>query len=114
MKKELVKKWLKHLQSYSYAPAKHRMWRDTQRGVKYMCCLGVLCDIEDPKGWDNSNLSPQHKFQDADSETLSPKGLRHFGITKAQQAVLTKVNDNSNGTSFDAVIAVIKHMFKVK
>lgn len=50
MKPELKTKWIRALRSGKYKQGRGRL--RTQKSS--MCCLGVLCDITDPKGWNRT------------------------------------------------------------
>lgn len=43
---KLLNSWVAALRSGKYSQARQRM-----RGDQGYCCLGVLCDIIDPRGW---------------------------------------------------------------
>ena len=47
MKSELKAKWLEALRSGKYEQAKGCLRKDDR-----YCCLGVLCDVVDPSGWE--------------------------------------------------------------
>jgi hypothetical protein len=48
--KELLTKWLEALRSGKYTQAR-QLLRGGDSFCPSFCCLGVLCDIIDPKGW---------------------------------------------------------------
>lgn len=49
--KEMTRKWIARLRS-----GKDRQTRGTLRDVHGgMCCIGVLCDMVDPDGWDKDD-----------------------------------------------------------
>lgn len=47
MKKSIMTKWVKALRSGKYTQGKYSL----RSFGNSFCCLGVLCDIVDPKGW---------------------------------------------------------------
>ena len=50
MKIEWKKKWLKALRRGKYKQGRLALRRRSNGGYEY-CCLGVLCNIVDPKAW---------------------------------------------------------------
>lgn len=60
---ELLDRWLVALRSGDYAQTTRGQLRyiDPHTGIPYFCCLGVLCDIADPTGWDPS-VSGEHRL----------------------------------------------------
>ena len=51
---ENVQSWIKSLRSGSYKQGQYGLRRESD----YFCCLGVACDVADPKLWDfNSRAS---------------------------------------------------------
>lgn len=47
MNKEIKEKWLEALRSGEYKQGREHLRDESNQ----FCCLGVLCDIVDPKGW---------------------------------------------------------------
>ena len=50
---DIKDKWLEALRSGAYNQTTSRLKRRDEQGAMYYCCLGVLCDIVDPEGWDD-------------------------------------------------------------
>jgi len=46
VKKSIADKWVKALKSGKYKQSRGKL-----RGPRGYCCLGVLCDLKNPKGW---------------------------------------------------------------
>lgn len=47
---EIKAKWIEALRSGRYLQGVGALKKDTK-----FCCLGVLCDVKDPKGWEGNN-----------------------------------------------------------
>lgn len=47
MKQEVMKKWVKALESGRYKKGKNRLCSISENGTRSFCCLGVLCDLYD-------------------------------------------------------------------
>ena len=54
MNQEIKKKWLNALRSGDYKQGRDVLRRVGRDGEDRWCCLGVLCDIIDKKGWDKT------------------------------------------------------------
>ena len=52
MNKEIKDKWVTALRSGKYKQTTGALRRVTADGESGFCCLGVLCDVVDPDGWD--------------------------------------------------------------
>lgn len=52
MTKELKEKWVKALRSGEYEQGRKRLKQIHFDDISY-CCLGVLCDLIDPNGWED-------------------------------------------------------------
>lgn len=55
---EIKTKWLEALRSDKYEQGRSSLCNKDGRTT--YCCLGVLCDLIDPNGWQNSNLGSIH------------------------------------------------------
>jgi hypothetical protein len=89
VKKELRDAWCKALRSDEYGQA-HEELRHPNLLRKVMCCLGVLCDIVDPAGWNGNG----HKLSNL--EVLTDDACESLGIPKAIMNALASANDGSN------------------
>lgn len=83
----IKKKWVDALRSGKYRQARMQLKeRNPGRHCSY-CCLGVLCNVIDPKGWDGEWFRG--------IETELPFELRRgLGITEDQQNTLVSMNDD--------------------
>ena len=52
MNKEIKKKWLAALRSGKYKQTRNQLREVVADGEDGFCCLGVLCDVVNPNGWD--------------------------------------------------------------
>lgn len=108
MKSELKTKWVEALRSGEYTQGKHRLrTKDND-----FCCLGVLCDIVDPSGWEMSVLSDCYEYenyvgtlpmafaQDIDFPLVVQKGMTNF------EAILQNMNDS--GVPFSEIADYIE------
>lgn len=106
MNREIKAQWLSALRSGKYKKTKNRLKSETG-----FCCLGVLCDITNPKGW-KKGWGNSHNFihHESCNDTFLPDELRkEAGITLAQERVLAYRNDNSTDEEgYSLVISYIE------
>ncbi len=102
---KLIKKWLKTLRSGKYAQTKEGFLREVQEDGQVMghCCLGVLCDIVDPKGW-GKNANASHKFSkigelgtSKSTGMISKTFAKRVGLTPSNCVTLAEMNDGKYG-----------------
>jgi len=104
MNSEIKAKWVEALRSGRYKQTRGRL-RDTQG----MCCLGVLCDILHPEGWENYDSS----FQFRQEVKMPPAEiLREAGLPTSTE--LGSVADklaikNDTGASFSEIADCIEN-----
>jgi hypothetical protein len=105
VKTALREKWVKELLSGKYKQGTGRLRRTNNKDPARdtYCCLGVLCDILNPDGWDLYNC---HTLKSDDAEYLSEEALKLVGMTRQQQGTLYEMNDN--GKTFEEIAAWIK------
>lgn len=84
MDKKWKKKWVEALRSGKYTKARSRLkvYNNT------FCSIGVLCDLYDPKGWDNNNI-----FHYKDSAFNVHKLLEDLNISHEQKRKIIYFND---------------------
>lgn len=70
MKPEIKKLWIEALLSGEYIQGKMRLRSVNDK----FCCLGVLCDLKDPDGWDEDN------YYDGDEEFLPESVMKWAGL----------------------------------
>ena len=100
MKTKWRKLWIKALLSGEYDQTFGSL--HTKEGY---CCLGVLCDVVEPKvKWKWRHLPHCFYFQDEDC--YPPKDLlKKVGLSKKSMGVLANMNDD--GKSFKEIAAHI-------
>jgi hypothetical protein len=100
MDKEIKKKWMAALRSDKYQQIRKRL----RKGKTGMCCLGVLCDIVEPKLWFHN----KHRgFTYEGQKSFPPKGLvRNVGLYSQTIDKLVEMNDSQN-KSFKEIAAYI-------
>ena len=103
MDQEVRDKWIAALRSGEYTQAKEVLCTEDSN---QMCCLGVLCDIMDPGGWnpdeDENGEQLRHTFALAGEEVIRPM----FGLLTDQIADLVTKNDA--GFTFDEIADYIE------
>jgi hypothetical protein len=105
----LKAKWLEALRSGKYAQTSGQL-----RLGNCFCCLGVLCDIFNPKGWDtpkNSSYSYEWFYGEGPDESREVGVLPHAfrissGISSDLQDRLISLNDD--GAPFSEIAAYIE------
>jgi hypothetical protein len=70
-----------------------------------MCCLGVLCDTVDPKGWRDANANANSRAHRLFSTFPRPKVLASVGIEWGFATRLSSANDL--GKSFAEIADLI-------
>ncbi len=111
MDKELKEKWLVALRSDKYKQGIHRL-----RTADNFCCLGVLCDITDPDGWEPDGWEPQdgefddvgnvYEWNDGDSRTSYFASAPWSLLNHTDQDHLMQMNDS--GSSFSEIADYIE------
>ena len=105
MNPELKQKWVDALTSGTYRQGR-RALRDND---DCFCCLGVLCDIVDPGGWEKTPGSIYSYFIEdgEDNDSVIPDPLREkLGLSLKDQQDLIDMNDEAN-RSFEEIAAFI-------
>lgn len=95
---ELKSKWLKALRSGKYMQGRGRLC-SPYRGISAYCCLGVLADVIDPKGWESFLVYNSWKYMTA-SLSLSSD------IDKNTYNVLEQASSNSLNTVEDHLLSM--------
>lgn len=97
----IKQKWIDALRSGNYSQSKHYLRRkDISGRSEGYCCLGVLCDIVDPEGWDvGTEFGFRHQGEtDGPSESVKES----VGLTDEQENALIGMNDRE-GLSFNEI-----------
>lgn len=103
MNPNIKDKWVEALCSGKYKQGVH-----TLRNKKdEYCCLGVLCDITNPKEWSDSTIMPlQYYRMQGEGGQLPTKIMNEVGLTL--QDCKTLVNLNDGGRSFSEIADYIE------
>lgn len=100
MDKKIKRKWLTRLRNGSYAQTSDSLV--DQNGY---CCLGVLCDIADPKGW--KYRSNNDKWYHRGAVAMPGQDIyRLTGLCPALAGDLAAMNDE--GSTFGQIAARIE------
>lgn len=102
MDKELKAKWVAALRSGSYRQG-IGVLRNTKDAEPVHCCLGVVCDIVDPAGWDDDDCHVLNARSFPSRRILEACGVSSDS-TEDDHPFWKLVTLNDNGASF-AVIA---------
>ena len=101
MDQELKAKWVAALRSGEYKQGYGRLFSPREKSY---CCLGVLCDVIDPKGWDMVTSEDGKEYCNGhvlDAPHVDPQGaISEYVdgniIDKALQVQLANKNDSRN------------------
>lgn len=99
MKTSLKSRWVEALRSGLYKQGRTRL-RDNNEAY---CCLGVLCDVIDPKGWTHDAEGYRWSGQNSYLPVELNRELQLFD----KEIALTVMNDNGN-QSFDEIADYIE------
>lgn len=109
----LKKRWVEALRSGKYAQAREALRKYEGGEIAGYCCLGVLCDVIDPKGWDAEREDDvgdiyvfPHRLAMNDDESLDDDEAEHLGISVETMHALMKMNDGRLGWSHEKRDAV--------
>lgn len=94
MNPEIKKKWLKALRSGEYKQGRNLLRSNTD----HYCCLGVLCDILNPNGWEKSGDSYS---MNGKTEYLPEDIQLESMVAKDKEEKLAYFNDK--GTPFSEI-----------
>lgn len=105
--KKLMRRWVDALRSRKYKQGigALRVTGPTKRSVDRYCCLGVLCDLHDPKRWNNDNdddgFYPDAAYSYAISDSiwgcqndLPVDVMREINLSSLEESVLIAMNDD--------------------
>lgn len=120
MNKRIKNKWIKALRSGKYKQATGALKKVDEKGKETYCCLGVLCDVIDSKGW-TKTMGDRQGFLRRDNTGLLPKKvLRLIKLKtdsvdegnmrvnyKKQSCTLTSLNDIKH-LSFKKIASIIE------
>ena len=113
MNKELGEKWADALESGKYKQGYFALRSCDDE----FCCLGVLCDVVDPKGWSYRVNSVNFHYHDPEDPVNGRSGFlpkfitRALGITPNEEQEFTDMNDTHDMT-FEQIAAHIRERIK--
>ena len=91
MKGELKQRWVTALTDGSYFQGRYCLRSQYADGTTRHCCLGVLCDLVNPKGW----ISPRlHELGAQAMTVLDAESCKALGIDPRDMSKLAGLNDN--------------------
>lgn len=105
MKRDIQARWIDGLLGGDYEQGSGVL---RSRNDKF-CCLGVLCDIIDPAGWNQYNKDAPYEFKYRKIERIGflPESLENeVGLVGDEQYTLSTLNDG--GGSFARIAAYIR------
>jgi hypothetical protein len=92
MNQELKNKWIEALRS-----GKYKQGRNYLRMGDSFCCLGVLCDVDDPSKWRANHFVSARMY--GDNLSCLPD---YFPLSPRARASLMRMNDVQN-KSFEEI-----------
>lgn len=93
MDKTIKAQWIAALRSDEYEQGVGKL----RNADNKFCCLGVLCDVVDPSGWDRTDESDDWEYGGFAGD-LPTEMNDATGITPAQENTLTKMNDGKRAS----------------
>lgn len=100
--------WVEALRSGAYKQATCVLYDRWDSGF---CCLGVLCDVIDPTGWDPTVIGVYHAVIDGEDvrmhDTLDERVQAALGMPEDAVIELMRLNDEEEA-SFDEIADVIE------
>ncbi len=106
MNPEIKQKWIDALRSGRYKQSRYAL-RSVGSNDKSYCCLGVLCDIIDPKGWVGSNYQMFYYNGEIVMNYLPQTLMENLEIQTSNMGELVKLND-SNSYNFNEIANYIE------
>ena len=83
MKESLLKSWIAALRGGDYHQGQSRLMK-SKGGDRNYCCLGVLCDLIEPEGWEWNEENDEYRFvvdHDSSYELLPLPIAEDVGLT---------------------------------
>ena len=108
MDPELKAAWVEALRSGKYKQAKKTLHNKTQGSY---CCLGVLCEVAKPEGWNGFaiDLTDEHGYRVYDDAGLPYQTLQELKLFPTDHNILMVMNDK--GARFKSIAKYIeKHL----
>lgn len=111
MDAQIKQKWVDALRSGNYKQTESilRLENDECEPSTFSyCCLGVLCDVAGAY-WNAEGKPFLHRdpLEAEEESLLNLDALYYFGLSEADQVILSDMNDN--GKSFDEIAQYIDH-----
>ena len=94
MKAELKQEWIRRLRSGEYSQTRGVLKRSGFSNGH--CCLGVLCDILDPKGWSLPHSLDKCQWQDMSFTQIPTAWRLEIGLKTGDMVYLQCMNDGGH------------------
>lgn len=107
-----IREWIKALVSGNFKQAEGVLREEATGGY---CCLGVICQIAEPDGWNYVGIPHFGHPMGAEAERngyLNQKAARSYNLSAAGQKKLAKLNDS--GYNFGEVAVFIAEQLGAK
>ena len=105
MNAELKDRWVAALRSGAYDQCTSCLW---DADNNQYCCLGVLCDIYDPDGWNFDDIERDNEVEYCgEADALSAAVRLGVGLSKNMMRRLINMND-TNCNDFDEIADYIE------
>jgi hypothetical protein len=95
MNPKVKKKWIAALRSRKYKQCSNKLCEIDEKGNKSYCCLGVLCNLYNPKLWDDTG-----RFLEAELE-LPYEVVKWAGLEN-EDPILTAETSLASEKSYSA------------
>ena len=107
MNKAIKEKWVAALRSGEYQQCAGALRKEHAGSPDTFCCLGVLCDIVDSKGWRSPYNTLTNKKQFVFNGMHSSNGLTNelrgtLSVNTQEEIELVRLNDNGRDFSYIA------------
>jgi hypothetical protein len=112
MKARIKRRWVKALRSGKYVQGHHALRTHDDK----FCCLGVLCDIYDPKAWKQTDRGEHNRYSYLTAEIQLPSKVQKWADIDAcgrlsENARRTLIHLNDDGMSFAEMADIIEENF---
>jgi hypothetical protein len=91
---ELRDRWLAALRSGEYEQGQNRLKYRDHDGVVRHCCLGVLCDVADPRYWEEETHFGRFSYKGHYAFTPPEDIYISVGLDSKYVTALTDLNDS--------------------
>lgn len=111
MARGLKAEWLEALRGGKYEQGKETLRDTAVTGTTAYCCLGVLCNLYDPRAWrfaDSAQTYGEWEYDDEGDTGELPDGFRERVALLADSAETKLIRMNDAGASFMEIAAWIE------